>query len=1202
MNCPACGRENLPGAARCGGCGKALPSTRAEVAPSRAPDPAPESSLGQGGGGTIVTSLGVGRSGFPPGTTGAFAAFQTLAPGMSIGTRYHIEAVLGEGGMGMVYRAVDRELSRTVALKVIRPELASRPDILDRFKREILLASQVTHKNVVRIHDLGESGDLRFISMSFIEGESLRSLLDREGVMTPDRGVPIVRQVALALQAAHDAGIVHRDLKPHNVLIDRDGQPYVGDFGISRSMDSQGTMTETGAILGTVDYMSPEQARGDVPDHRSDIYSLGIMMFEMFTGALPFRAANPLSVMVKRVHEDAPQPSAVRPGMPPWLSAIILRAMQRDVRTRYQTLTDLVRDLDRQRATRAARRLLGKRVAVAAGAVLLAGLLGVAGWRLLQSRAAAPVAVKTSLAVLPFRNATGDARFDWVGAGATSVIRTGLVQARALRLAGEDRVDEVLGVLKPAAGEEARPATVQRLGKLVGVENVLSGSLLRIGGNFRLEASLMRVGDTAIAATRPIVVDGAGEGAIPSMMDDLTRKVRDELGVSRGWGEKRAGAAVSSRSVEALALYGEALTLARAGNQMEAAKRLEQAVKKDTGFAIAQALLARTYDELGYADKAKEAARRAADMARDASPYEAAYIRAVRARLTQDLVAAEKAYAEIAALLPNSADAHFDLASVQEQRGALAQALASLRRVLALDPKHAGAHFAMGRVLAKMGNGAEAIDALQAALELHRASGNEEGAATALNGLGNTYKMLGQFDEAGRRYDESLAIRRRIGDRRGEIVGLINLARLRADEGRYDDAIRQGQAALLVAREIGYTAGLADAHRFLGDTFQAAGRLEEAMASYQESLKIMRELDDEARLAATLSSVGFVNAALGRYLDAFFVLKEALAKRRAIGDKLELSRSLIDIGGVEEIQGRYDEALKYDTEALTLAKEIGEKQVTCHVAGNLSSIQDDQGTYGGALALLAEAQAIADERKDATLQATFLMRRGRLLLHLGDVPGSEAALKESVRLARDLDNISLLAEALAVRGESFLVGGKRAEAAADLKEAVAMAEKAGEHRLILLARLQSARGARSAQALEGVLGDIESSGLKPLAAPARLALARLHLEAGRSAAAAGEAIRAIEAALPLSQRDQLFQARHVAALALLAQGNQAQAAGQIVEALTPLEEMRQGLDATQLARFLARRETAAYAADGERILKAAGRTADVDRLGRAVRP
>jgi eukaryotic-like serine/threonine-protein kinase len=1202
MNCPACGRENMPGAARCGGCGKALPSTRAEPTPSRAPAPTPEPAMGKDGGGTIVTSLGVGRSGLPPGATGAFASFQTLAPGMSIGTRYLIEAVLGEGGMGMVYRAVDRELNRTVALKVIRPELAMRSDILDRFKREILLASQVTHKNVVRIHDLGEAGDLRFISMSFIEGESLRSLLDREGAMTPDRGIPIVRQVALALQAAHDAGIVHRDLKPHNVLIDREGQPYVGDFGISRSMDSQGTMTETGAILGTVDYMSPEQARGDVPDHRSDIYSLGIMMFEMFTGTLPFRAANPLSVMVKRVHEDAPQPSVVRPGMPPWLSAIILRAMQRDVKLRYQTLTDLVRDLDRQRATRAARKLLGKRVAVSAAAVLLAGLLGAAGWRFLQSRAAAPVAIKTSLAILPFRNATGDSHFDWVGAGATSVVRTGLVQARALRIAGEDRVDEVLGVLKPSSGEEARPATVQRLGKLVGVENVLSGSLLRIGGSFRIEASLMRVGDTAIEGTRAIVVDGAGEGAIPGMMDDLTRKIRDELGVSRGWGEKTGSMKLSSRSVEALALFGEALTLARAGNQMEAAKRLEAGVAKDPRFAMAQALLARTYDDLGYADKAKEASRQAAEMARDATPYEAAYIRAVRARLTQDLDGAEKAYAEIASLLPNSADAHFDLAAVQEQRGALAEALVSIRRVLDLDPKHAGAHFVMGRILVKTGNGTEAIDAFQSALELHRASGNKEGEATALNGLGNAYRMLGQFEEAARRYDESLTIRRQIGDRRGEVVGLMNLGRTRAEQGQYEDAVTQMKSAIEVARTIGYTAGLGDAYRFLGDIYQTSGRLDEALASYNESLKIMREIDDEARLAATLSSVGYVNASLGHYLDAFFVLKEALAKRRAIGDKGEITRSLIDIGAVEQVQGRYEEALKYDTEALSLAKEIGDKIVAAHVAGNLSSLHDDQGHYAAALALLAEVQKAADETKDATLKATYHLGHGSLLRHLGEEKDAETALKEAVRLGRELGNTSLLAEALAVRGEFLLVAGRRDEALADLKEALTTAQKAGDRRLILLARLEGAKGSGSAKDLEALLSDIEASGLKPLAAPTRLALSRLHLGGGRAAAAAGEAARAIEVAGSLSQRDLLFQARHAAALAFQAQGKPGEAAAQIVEALTPLEEMRQGLDAAQLARFLARWETAAFAADAEPTLKAAGRTAEIDRLGRALRP
>ncbi len=1200
MKCPACGRDNRPDAAWCGGCSRPLPAPATGTGRAESPArSAGASAAGAPGGDSPTITSGLGSAG----DVGASAPGQVLAPGMSLGTRYQIEAVLGEGGMGMVYRALDRELNRTVALKLIRPEMASRPEILERFKREILLASRVTHKNVVRIHDLGEAGDLRFISMSYIEGESLKALLDREGPLSPDRGVPVVRQIALALQAAHDAGVVHRDLKPHNVLLDRDGQPYVGDFGISRSMASEGTMTETGAILGTVDYMSPEQARGDVPDHRSDIYSLGVMMFEMFTGTLPFRASNPLSVMVKRVNEDAPQPSRVRPGMSPWLSAIILRALQRDLRARYQTLAELVRDLDSRSASRAARRLLGRRVALAAGILLAAGLAAAGGMRLLQSRASAPTAVKTSLAVLPFRNATGDARFDWVKTGVTSAVRTGLLQARALRLAGDDRVQEILDVLKPGEGEEARPATAQRIGRLVGVDHLLAGSLLKIGDSFRIEASVISVGDSAITSTRPIVIDGPGMGSIPAMMDDLTRRVRDELGVSKRWGEEAEGAAdLSSRSVEALALYGEALALARSGNPMDAAGRLEAAVEKDPQFAMAEALLADTYDGLGYGDKAKEAADRAAQMARHASPYEAARIRAVRSRLAQDLDAAMKAYTEICDLIPNSADAFFDLGSVQEQRGDLDRALLSFRKAVSLDPRYAAAHYRVGRVLAKMGSDAEGIGEFETALDLHRSAGNDEGAATVLDGLGNAYLDLSQYDEAARHFEEALEIRRRVGDRRGVSVSLINLSVVRRNQGRYDDAVRLAEESIVIAKEIGYTSGVADGYSRLGDVYQAAGRADEALAAYQESLNLMREVGDEGRLAYTLSSVGYIDTVLGRYVDAFFFLKEALAKRRAIGDKGEIVRSLIDLGVVEQFQGRYEEALAYDTEGLVLAREVGEKLTIVSLLSNLANIHEDRGNYATALALLDEGRTIADEMKDASLQATIVTYLGSIRRRIGDAQGSRQALDEALRLARDLDNTSLISEILSYRSD-LLLGEKQTRAAtADVKEALTAARKTGDRWRIQVARLQEAKIAGSKSGLESALKEAQSSGLAAFIAPAHLELARLHLEAGRFTVAADRAAQAVQAATSLGQRDVLFHAHHLAARALLAQGKTKEAADQAAAALPPLEEMRQGLKDEALVRFLGRRETVAFARDAEKILRAAGRSGEVDRLRLALAP
>src|SRR6266704_5004880 len=344
MNCPRCGWPNPETAVQCSAC-------RASLSPDT-PIATGDRTLTTSG----VAPSASGGFGFAPGAR--------LLPGTLLGTRYEILAILGEGGMGTVYKAQDRELGRLVALKVIRSEMAARPEILERFKREILLASQVTHKNVLRIHDLGETGTIRFISMTYVEGSNLKALLEREGPLSLEKGLPLARQIGDALQAAHDAGIVHRDLKPENILIDRDGNAYIADFGISRSLAEGGTMTDTGAILGTVDYMSPEQARGETPDHRGDLFSFGVMLYEMFTGALPFRAGNVLSVMMKRLHEDAPTMRQARPELPAWLPAVVARAMQRDPHDRYASAGDLLRALERQRASRSWRRFAAKRYLV----------------------------------------------------------------------------------------------------------------------------------------------------------------------------------------------------------------------------------------------------------------------------------------------------------------------------------------------------------------------------------------------------------------------------------------------------------------------------------------------------------------------------------------------------------------------------------------------------------------------------------------------------------------------------------------------------------------------------------------------------------------------------------------------------------------------------------------------------------------------
>ena len=227
------------------------------------------------------------------------AAGAALAAGDVLGDRYEILKQLGQGGMGTVYKARDRELDRLVALKVIRAELSGHPEILQRFKQELILSRQVTHRNVIRIYDLGVAEDRKFITMEFVEGQDLKSLMVERGTLAAGEASDIVRQICFGLEAAHNAGVVHRDLKPQNIMLDAAGRVYLMDFGLARSMELVG-MTRTGALMGTPAYMSPEQAKGEKADARTDLFALGVIFYELLTGKLPYQADTMMATLIWR--------------------------------------------------------------------------------------------------------------------------------------------------------------------------------------------------------------------------------------------------------------------------------------------------------------------------------------------------------------------------------------------------------------------------------------------------------------------------------------------------------------------------------------------------------------------------------------------------------------------------------------------------------------------------------------------------------------------------------------------------------------------------------------------------------------------------------------------------------------------------------------------------------------------------------------
>ncbi|MFZ3331270.1 MAG: serine/threonine-protein kinase [Candidatus Acidiferrales bacterium] len=257
----------------------------------------------------------------------------------ALNQRYEILASAGHGSMGNVYKARDRETGETVALKLLKPEIASDQAMMDRFKNELLFARKITHKNVCRVYEFNRLGGIAYTSMEFVEGESLRSVLNRFGGLPQRKAVDLALQICSGLKEAHAQGIVHRDLKPENVMIDAQGNVKIMDFGIARSMEA-GTRL-TGSMVGTPAYMAPEQVAGKPADYRTDIYSLGLMLYEMFTGSPAFRADNPVAVALKQMREEPPLPREVEPNVPVSAERIILKCLEKEPERRFQTVADL---------------------------------------------------------------------------------------------------------------------------------------------------------------------------------------------------------------------------------------------------------------------------------------------------------------------------------------------------------------------------------------------------------------------------------------------------------------------------------------------------------------------------------------------------------------------------------------------------------------------------------------------------------------------------------------------------------------------------------------------------------------------------------------------------------------------------------------------------------------------------------------------
>ncbi len=1091
-----------------------------------------------------------------------------FAPEAVLAGRFRIVRFIARGGMGEVYEAEDQVLGERVALKTIRSDVANDQRSMERFLREVHLSRSVTHPNVCRIFDVFHHDGLHFLTMELLPGETLAERLTRAGRLSPAEALPLVEQMAGALGAAHEAGVIHRDFKSGNVMLVPDGRRpgqtrvVVTDFGLARSSRRDGRsaapLTETEAVLGTPDYMAPEQIEGKELTPAADIYALGIVMFEMVTGEPPFQGDTPLSVALRKLKEAAPSPRTEAPDLPPVWEKTILRCLERLPADRYASTAEVVAALHGETIAAGPRERRRRRhLALAAAGILVAAATGFFVVRTRPARSgprtasAAARAPRKAIAVLGFKNLAGRPDAAWVSTALSEMLTTELAAGEKLRaISSEDVARMRIDLALPEADTLGRETLARVRGNL-GADLVLLGSYLATGaaadGALRVD---LRLQDAVAGETIAVVSEKGTEADLDAVVTRAGARLREKLGLAAvSAAEAVAVRASMPSNPEAARFYAEGLAKLRLFEDAAARGLLEKAVAADPRHALAHSALGAAWSGLGYDAKARIEAKQAFDLSGELGRETRLLIEGRYRAMANEWERAIEIYRSVFTFFPDDLDYGLQLARAQTRAGKPKEAMATIAalrtafsgddaridlaeaetaralsdfpraekaalRAAALGEKQ-GARLLVATALLQqasarrnLGDAKAAMTRSAEARRIFAAAGDKAGVASAANDMGNSLYDLGDLPGAKKSYEEVLAIYREIGNRRGSAGALDNIANVLGDQGDFAAAARLSEESLAIYREIGDKNGAAQTLNNMGTVQVVQGNFRAARAFFEQALPLYRETGDEGGLAICLNNVAEMEAGQGDVAGARAHFEEAL---KIFRDSKQISKSvypLVGLAGTLIESGELARARTMLEEGLQVCKDAGDRHESTYALASLAAVALAEDRLADARSAQGEALKVRAELGEKGAAESSRLGLARIALAERKPADAEAAARTAIAALAGQKLPDDEATGLALLARAELEQGRPDEAARTIEQARGLVAKGQSDAVrrdyeLAAARVRAARGdaAGARRSLEAGVARAKQRGLVAAELEALLALGEIGMGYGDRAAA-----------------------------------------------------------------------------------------------------